>query len=361
MSHGDLRTENNCLNCGTIMQGPYCHKCGQENIVPHETFWNMVKHFFYDITHFDGSFFTTLKDLVFKPGFLSREYIKGKRKAYLHPVRMYVFTSALFFLTFFSLYSIKENDLEILNNDKTAELKKDILKEVKSGKDSLKLQKASEIFGISDMLNPDIEDSSKILKAKYGDKDLSFHFGEASKYNSLHEYDSIQKLLSKKEKDGFLMTIINRKLVSINERYKGKETSLFPDLLNKFFHSFPYLLFVSLPLYALFLKLLYLRRKQFYYADHGIFLIHLYIFTFLFLLVYILLNKIDEMTGWGLISFLQGAIILAGIFYTIKALKNFYQQGWGKTISKFILFNILCSITALVLFGFFLMFSVYQI
>ena len=115
MSHSPSRKETDCLNCGAIVQGRYCHACGQENIEPKETFWHMFTHFLYDITHFDGSFFVTLKDLLFKPGFLSREYMLGRRKKYLHPVRMYVFTSAVFFLIFFSLFHVSEDDISIKN------------------------------------------------------------------------------------------------------------------------------------------------------------------------------------------------------------------------------------------------------
>ncbi|WP_354667709.1 DUF3667 domain-containing protein, partial [Campylobacter jejuni] len=71
---------------------------------PKESFWHLTTHFIYDITHFDGKFFSTLKYLLFRPGFLSKEYLKGRRAGYLHPVKMYVFTSALFFLIFFSFY-----------------------------------------------------------------------------------------------------------------------------------------------------------------------------------------------------------------------------------------------------------------
>ncbi|MFI5131717.1 MAG: DUF3667 domain-containing protein, partial [Chitinophagales bacterium] len=106
MSHLAERKEKDCLNCGTIIQGRYCHVCGQENLEPKESFWHLVTHFFYDITHFDGKFFTTLKDLLFKPGFLTREYMKGRRVNYLNPIRMYVFTSAIFFLVFFSLSGV---------------------------------------------------------------------------------------------------------------------------------------------------------------------------------------------------------------------------------------------------------------
>ena len=82
-----------------------------------ETFWGLLTHFVYDITHFDSKFFSTLKYLFAKPGFLSLEFLKGRRASYLHPIRMYVFTSALFFVIFFTLYSAsslikEEQDLD---------------------------------------------------------------------------------------------------------------------------------------------------------------------------------------------------------------------------------------------------------
>ena len=79
--------------------------------MPHETFWHMVKHFLYDITHFDSKFFDSMKYLLFKPGFLPQEYIKGRRASYLNPVKKYVFTSAVFFLLFFSFF-ISTNSIE---------------------------------------------------------------------------------------------------------------------------------------------------------------------------------------------------------------------------------------------------------
>ena len=108
MSHNKEREEKICLNCKAAIYGRYCHVCGQENIEPKENFWHLVNHFVEDLTHFDGKFFITLKDLLFKPGFLSVEYLKGKRASYLHPIRMYVFTSAIFFLIFFSFLDTKK-------------------------------------------------------------------------------------------------------------------------------------------------------------------------------------------------------------------------------------------------------------
>ena len=123
MSHLKERKEKNCLNCQTTVIGRYCHQCGQENLEPKETVWHLVQHFFNDITHFDGKFFATVKLLLRKPGFLSAEYIAGRRMSYLNPIRMYVFTSAFFFIILFSLK--KPEDMVKSDSDRSlAQLEK---------------------------------------------------------------------------------------------------------------------------------------------------------------------------------------------------------------------------------------------
>src|SRR6187551_1937271 len=111
----------------------------------------MFTHFFYDITHFDGSFFVTLKDLLFKPGFLSREYMLGRRKKYLHPVRMYVFTSAVFFLVFFSMFHVSENEVSISDQRAKVEegfttIKAEAFKNATTKEDSPSITKGLELL-----------------------------------------------------------------------------------------------------------------------------------------------------------------------------------------------------------------------
>src|SRR6476620_10519249 len=105
MAHNTERIGKTCLNCGTVVAGRFCQNCGQENVEPKQTAWHLVHHFFSDITHFDGKFFNSVYLLFRRPGFLSKQYLLGKRASYLDPVRMYVFTSALFFLVFFATYN----------------------------------------------------------------------------------------------------------------------------------------------------------------------------------------------------------------------------------------------------------------
>ena len=111
MSRLKERKERNCLNCHIAVKGRFCHRCGQENIEPKESVWDLIAHFFKDITHFDGKFFGTVKYLFKKPGFLSREYMIGRRASYVNPIRMYIFTSAFFFLIFFSFMKMDKKTL----------------------------------------------------------------------------------------------------------------------------------------------------------------------------------------------------------------------------------------------------------
>src|ERR1700742_2970029 len=95
------RQENDCLNCGTTLQGHYCHVCGQENLQIKESFGHMMNHAISDYFHFDHQFFHTIKPLLFKPGYLTNEYMAGRGARNLHPVKMYIFISIVYFLLVF--------------------------------------------------------------------------------------------------------------------------------------------------------------------------------------------------------------------------------------------------------------------
>ena len=97
MSHSNERKGKNCLNCGGEVNGRFCQHCGQKNLEPEESVFDLVGHFFHNITHYDGKIVRTLKHLLIRPGFLSKEYLVGRRAGYLHPVHMYVVTSTFFF------------------------------------------------------------------------------------------------------------------------------------------------------------------------------------------------------------------------------------------------------------------------
>jgi len=362
MSHAPERKEKDCLNCGVAVQGRFCQVCGQENIVPHESFWSMVHHFFADITHFDGKFFNTVGILIRKPGFLSEEYVKGRRNSYLNPIRMYVFTSALFFLIFFTVFNphdINFSGKKVENGitEGTAALLKEGYKNANTKEDSLAIEKA-----LKSLTDSSAKKDSGIKGEDDNKPNISTRFDPIdSNYKTVREYDSVQSSLPAGKRDNWFKRTLERKSLNLGERFKENEPEFWRTVIGKFLHTLPYMLFVSLPLYALFLKLLYVRRKKFYYADHGLFLIHLYIFTFILLLLFLGITKLKNYLHQGWMGLLQTGLIIFGFIYALLAVKFFYKQGWAKTISKFILFNILCIIALLLLFALFFVFSLFQL
>jgi len=363
VSHSKERGEKICLNCNAELNGRFCHVCGQENLEPKESVWELVSHFFYDITHFDGKFFSTVGYLVRKPGFLSKEYLRGRRASYLNPIRMYVFSSALFFIIFYSMFRVSDWDFDSLDNRKYADssrIKLDSAKEASlrsatNKEDSVKILegfKMMEKIPITKVLEMDSTDDPETLV------NLSF---SNEKYKTQKQYDSIQNSLPAHKKDGWLKRKVTYRSLEINKKYQNKTSQLFKDVIDRFLHTFPYLLFVSLPLYAIFLNLLYIRRKQFYYVDHGIFLVHLYIFTFLVLLVFFAFVRLKDVFDWGWIFYVQAALVVYGIVYTLKAMRHFYNQRWGRTIVKFILLNFLAFISLIILFSLFFILTVFRV
>jgi hypothetical protein len=356
MSHRPERKEKNCLNCDTMVHGKYCHICGQENVEPKETFWGMVTHFFNDITHFDGKFFTTLKDLLFKPGFLSAEYMKGRRVSYLNPVRMYVFTSAIFFLIFFSVTDpgdtfklVDDGSLSLAGRDSILQ---DIEKSLQEDPDNQNFKKQVEL--LKDTSRPlselDLLPYSTVIGTRGYD------------YTSRAQYDSIQKARPPGERDNWLTGLWNKRAIRINEKYRSEKSLSLTSFSDKLLHKLPYMLFVSLPFFALILKLLYMRkRKEYYFADHGIFSVHHYILSFILLLFIFLWDKMSDITGWAVWNILLAITIIAWPVYLFLGMKRFYRQNGFKTFVKFLLLNIIGFVLLLFLFLAFLLFSVFQL
>jgi hypothetical protein len=180
------------------------------------------------------------------------------------------------------------------------------------------------------------------------------------RYASIREYDSIQKILPGQEKDSWIERRVRHREIELNARYKGDQMAMMDDLMQRFIHSFPYLLFVSLPLYAFYLRLLYYHHKQFLYVTHGIFLIYLYIFTFIDLLVYFGLNEIHESMNWGWMGWIEAAVLLYGVGYAYKAMRKFYGQSTGKTLLKFFILNTLAFWSIIFLFMVFFLFIMFK-
>ncbi|MES2848155.1 MAG: DUF3667 domain-containing protein [Bacteroidota bacterium] len=359
MSHLKERKDKNCLNCNAHVEGRFCHICGQENIEPKESAWHLINHFFQDITHFDGKFFSTLWLLITRPGFLPAEYARGRRASYLNPVRMYIFTSAFFFLFFFTFFKgnkhkIVENStingktlkqVDAMDSVNFAAYTTNINKE--DGKPSLPMTRNEFNKYYDSVINNALDNSAKGIKFS------------STIYKSKLEYDSL--LQSGAIDDNWLERRLNYKGIEMNEKYKDNKQEEFKDMIEIFLHKMPQILFVSLPILALLLKLLYARRKEFYYVSHGIFSLHFYIFIFIVMFFSLSIGKINANAGWTLLTVVRFILVFSIFFYLYRAMQNFYRQGWGKTLLKFIILTIVFLTVLALLFVLFLLLSFFSV
>ncbi|HET7218825.1 MAG TPA: DUF3667 domain-containing protein [Vicinamibacterales bacterium] len=88
---------SDCLNCGAGLHGPFCSACGQRSVPPDPNIAELAGDAWQELSGYDGRIAATVRGLV-RPGFLTREYLAGRRARYLSPVRLYLIVSVMYFL-----------------------------------------------------------------------------------------------------------------------------------------------------------------------------------------------------------------------------------------------------------------------
>lgn len=110
-----------CPECGSALQGKFCHLCGAKPIDHHEyTLRHFFSHVLHEVTHFDSKLLGTVRVFVTKPGLMVADYLAGRRKRYVPPLRLFliVFAIHLFLYTGFKTTAIYDVSF-LSHNDKT--------------------------------------------------------------------------------------------------------------------------------------------------------------------------------------------------------------------------------------------------
>src|ERR1700733_2850514 len=105
-----------CENCDALVTQKYCGVCGQRREPPVHSLWHFSQVATEDLTHADSRLWRTLGALLFKPGYLTQQFLAGRRARYLPPLRLYLVLSVAFFL-FASAMQSKLEVLQISQSD----------------------------------------------------------------------------------------------------------------------------------------------------------------------------------------------------------------------------------------------------
>lgn len=343
---------NSCLNCNDSLEGEenFCPNCGQRNNINQLSFKLFVDEFFGDMFSYDSRLWGTVFPLILKPGKVAYEFVAGKRKEYVNPFRTYLTVSLIFFL----IYGLI-NTLSQYNNDGTSKTNnalfnfsdgvKDGWNNADAEKDSIAkaaIAKAKKVTKVNidsilelENINLDSLASDKIsvdsIKSK-ASKQSPFikkvtAFYDYYKENKAHT--TAQALDSLKYENTFWNRFYYDKAQSSYNLLEDKGESF----NEKMFSGLSFTIFLFLPVFALFLKLIYVRRK-YTYMEHMVFVFYTQSVFFLLMLLFLIMYSLSN----GNDSLVPITLLLFGI-YLYLAMKKFYNQGWFKTFLKFTLAN----------------------
>ncbi len=312
--------EKICSNCQSPISGNYCSNCGQKYHAHKETFGELVYEFFSDFTHFDSKFFRCLIPLLFRPGALTLQYIAGKRASQFHPIRLYIFSSFIYFFLVFSFSKV--NDKVTINKPITESPNRDSLKN--------KIKNANQQYQLG-MTDSVIDKETK--------KDTAFQINFSGVVDSLiskrissEAYLKMQDNLPKEKRDNYFKKLYIKHALKLNEEGRKDQVGLLHELSLHVVHNIPKMLFFLLPLFALTLKLLYIRRRSFYYFDHAVLSLHFFSFTFILLtFTQFVFDPLFKTSWFDVLSILWIST------YLFLAMRRIYKQSMWKTILKYFL------------------------
>lgn len=98
-------SRGNCRNCDAPLAGEYCAHCGQRERGADLTFGQFAGELADELFSWDSRLWRTLVPLLFRPGFLTAEFIAGRRARYVPPFRLYLIISFVLILVVTALAS----------------------------------------------------------------------------------------------------------------------------------------------------------------------------------------------------------------------------------------------------------------
>jgi len=250
----------------------------------------------------DSRFANSMPALLFKPGFLTIQYIQGKRNRYLDPIRMFITIVVVYFILPFSGDGVKLNE---------------------------KQNTGTEIIdSVMTATNRQPKSSADSTKGKDNESDLEIDAADYPRIktmvkNGITDTDVVLDSLGKQK------TFWNRFWYSELIKFAASDFNEFKEYL---FSKLPWIIFMLMPVFAILLKLFYIRNNTLY-IDHLIFAFHLHSFIFLMGCIYILITEYTMAEPLVAVFW----IIIA---YTLTALKRVYRQSWLKTTLKLFLLSI---------------------
>lgn len=240
------KENHTCLNCKTVYTGNYCNRCGQSRTTTRYRLSNAFKNIVGGFTNIDNGFGRTLIDLVYRPGYMIRDFISGKRIQYFRPFQ------TLFVLAALYIMMVQIVDPDALNNDK---------------KENSQYTQRQELLAVRDSLQKQIEETEDPVE-----KEILIKTIENLKLDSIEQKtEELKEDITLKFNDNE----VGNSLLDLGKQYTSKNSDF-----EKFLQEHPFLqkvwnllkswghgnkafrIIATLPLFALATFITFRRKKH---------------------------------------------------------------------------------------------------
>jgi hypothetical protein len=361
-----------CENCGAPLAGEFCSQCGQHAIDYRRSIFRVLLDAADSFLNWDTKFLHTMNQLLIRPWQLTNDFNAGRRARYVHPLRLYLIASVIFFLLARAINWDSTGPIELTSQDRAelvASLGKLTAPESPLGpeqKERVEAARAKLLEGQGVLTEQERGELKTVfrdfLKSTLRKK---LDPGERAKMsaaiaripeppdppNPISETKPGEPppppvvatpKLPKKEPLHFTMGKEGDKKTPFQEWIEhqvkekigedGAKAKLFLDTVR---NNIPVMMLCCIPLFAFVLKILYIRKGRFY-VEHLVHALHIHTFLYVAVIITALANMganrtVPTLSGW--IIGLMSCAIFVQIF---RSIRHVYKQGWFFTTAKFL-------------------------
>jgi hypothetical protein len=311
------------------MGGPFCAQCGQAAVDYRRSFRHIIVDVLDSFLNWDSKFFATIGWLIARPWHLTNQFLAGRRVRYVHPLRLYLLVSILFFFVVnYWAKSIHADPSKLSANDRAdiaAELNDpDIPPAVKA-----RIRAALDAKGRT---QPDAQTSPSPETAVTPQPSvLASPSPSVTSPSPSGDFGPMVQF-DKPPSTGFEKWLEQRAKEKMGEH--GSKMALFIATL---FSNLPYMMFCCIPLFAFVLKVLYVRKRVFY-IDHLVYALHIHSFAYLAIMLIVLITiGLNRSIPGAFAGWIIAALWITFTVQVFMSIRRVYRQGWFFTVFKFFL------------------------
>ncbi len=315
--------KSHCENCGAALTGHWCSQCGQAAVDYHRSFRHVIWDILDALLNWDSKFFTSIGLLIAKPWRLTNDFVSGKRVRYFHPLRLYLLASILFFFAANhwakSIHFQSKNFSEKERADVQAQLQKSLKSPDLPAPARAAMEQA--LQAIKAVATPSPPPTPAMPSPK----------PEESSSPKETDYGPLLQLDSDTSKSDFGKWLETRAKEKIGVH--GSNAELF---LATLFQNLPYMMLCCIPLFALVLKVLYVRRRIFY-TEHLIYALHIHSFAYVGVILIVLATiGLGRITSGPIVGWAVALLWIGFATQVFLSIRRVYRQSWFTTVFKFL-------------------------